>query len=294
MVLTLALAAEVANSEIIFGTPTNLGPDINSSNNEGSPSVSADGLELYFSSNRPDGFGGNDIWVARRPTKYGKWGKAVNLGPIVNSSAAEVAPCISADGLEIYFSDYRANYPGGIGKTDLWVSRRSTKYGKWGKPVNLGSAVNSSSDEITQEISYDGLEIYFESDRPGGLGSDDLWVAKRATKRDEWATAVWLGPTLNTSGMEHCPNISSDGLTLFFDLTPAGKKIGDLMVTRRATINSDWGEPANLGHLASAHWASSISADGSTLYFASKRPGGSGGNDIWQVPISRNGSPVSK
>jgi len=236
MVLTLALAAEVANSEIIFGTPTNLGPDINSSNNEGSPSVSADGLELYFSSNRPDGFGGNDIWVARRPTKYGKWGK----------------------------------------------------------PVNLGSAVNSSSDEITQEISYDGLEIYFESDRPGGLGSDDLWVAKRATKRDEWATAVWLGPTLNTSGMEHCPNISSDGLTLFFDLTPAGKKIGDLMVTRRATINSDWGEPANLGHLASAHWASSISADGSTLYFASKRPGGSGGNDIWQVPISRNGSPVSK
>jgi ketosteroid isomerase-like protein len=93
---------------------------------------------------------------------------------------------------------------------------------------------------------------------------------------------VNLGPTVNSSLWEHCPTISADGLTLFFDLDiPAG----DLMVTRRATKDDDWGEPVNLGHSASGHWASDISADDSTLYFTSEHDGGQGGSDIWQVPI---------
>jgi Tol biopolymer transport system component len=287
LVLALGMAAEVAKADFIFGTPTNLGPIVNSSYGDSSPDISADGLELYFTSKRPGGSGGSDIWVTTRPTKDDEWGKPVNLGPIVNSSAAEGQPCSSADGLELYFGDYRDQRPGGVGKTDLWVTRRPTKDGEWGKPVNLGPIVNSSADEITQEISSDGLELYFESDRPGGLGSDDIWVTRRATVGDDWGTPVWLGPTINSSGMEHCPNISSDGLTLFFDYTPVGEKIGDLMVSRRATPNDDWGEPVNLGHSPSNHWASSISADGSTLYFTSKRPGGVGGKDIWQVSITR-------
>jgi len=284
----------LTSAQYSFGTPVNLGPKINSEKSEGSPRISADALELYFNSSRPGGFGGADLWVATRPTVDAEWGEAVNLGSIVNSSANEIAPTISADGLELYFSDYRANRPGGIGKSDIWVTRRRTKTSEWGEPVNLGSIVNTPADEITPEISADGLELYFETDRPGGLGSDDLWVAKRATRSDDWERPVWLGKAINAEGMDHCPNITSDGLTLFFDCTPAGEKVGDLMVVRRATLRSDWGEPVNLGRAVSGHFASSISSDGRTLYFASRHPGGYGANDIWQVPIRLDGKPVSK
>ncbi len=282
LVLTLGLAAEVANADFTFGEPTNLGPIVNSSAGESSPSISADGLELYFSSDRPSGYGLDDIYVMKRATTEDDWGEPVNLGPIVNSSAVEGTPSISTDGLELYFCDFITIRPGGFGGGDLWVTTRPTKDDEWGEPVNLGPTVNSAAFEFTPEISSDGLELYFESERPDGYGIDDLYVSTRATKDDEWGEPVNLGPTINSSLWEHCPTISADGLTLFFDI---GFPVGDLMMTRRATIDEPWGEPVNLGHSASDHWASDISADGSTLFFMSERDGGFGGNDLWQVPI---------
>jgi Tol biopolymer transport system component len=281
LLLVLALTVGIAEADFTFGTPTNLGAIVNSPHNEGSPSISADGLELYFGSNRPGGFGGNDLWVTKRPTVDSKWGKPVNLGPIVNSSAAESAPSISADGLELYFCDWKDPRPGGQGSVDLWVTTRPRKDDQWGKPVNLGPTVNGPGYEVTPEISFDGLELYFESERHGGLGLDDLYVCRRATTEDDWGEPVNLGPTINGPLWEHCPTISADGLTLFFDLDIPG----DLMVTRRAAKDDDWGKPVNLGHSASDHYASDISADGSILYFASKHDGGQGGSDIWQVKI---------
>ncbi len=274
LVLTLALAAEVSKADITFGEPTNLGPIVNSSGGDGSPSISADGLELYLHAL-------GDLWVTTRATKDDDWGEPVNLGPIVNSSVAEVTPSISADGLELYFCDWGDPRPGGIGEVDLWVTTRPTKDDEWGEPVNLGPTVNSSAFEGTPEISSDGLELYFESDRPGGYGLDDIYVTTRATTEDDWGTPVNLGPTVNGSLWEHCPTISADGLSLFFDLDIPG----DLMVTRRATKDDDWGQPVNLGHSASDHWASDISADDSTLYLTSGHDGGQGESDIWQVPI---------
>jgi hypothetical protein len=94
--------------------------------------------------------------------------------------------------------------------------------------------------------------------------------------------------------MDHCPSIASDGLTLFFDKNAPGEDVGDLMVTRRATLKDNWGQPINLGRELSGHFACSISSDGRTLYYSSACPGGSGGNDIWQVAILLNGKPVSK
>lgn len=282
--VVFAVAAANAAADWGFGTPVNLGALVNSSAGEGSPEVSADGLELYFNSTRP-GYGGTDIWVARRLTQDAEWGKAENLGPVVNTAANETAPTISSDGLELYFCDFQSPRPGGSGNSDIWVTRRATKGAPWGPPVNLGPLVNSPSNEITPEVSFDGLELYFECDRPGGLGSDDLWVARRATRKETWGRALWLGAVINTPAMEHCPNITSDGLTLFFDLTPPGGSVGELMVTNRATLDEDWGKPVNLGHVQSDHWASSVTAGGTFMYYASARPGGSGGNDVWRIPL---------
>ncbi len=291
----IVVAAAFGTAQARFGIPVNLGPNVNSAGPDGSPSVTADELELYFHSARPGGFGGLDIWVSTRESTSQPWGKAVNLGPVVNSSYAEAAPTVSSDGLELYFSDFSAPRPGGVGKTDIWVTTRASRHEPWTAPVNLGPTVNSAEDEITPVISANGLELIIDSYRPGGVGAADLWVARRDSKSAPWQAPEWLGPTLNKDGIEHCPTISADGLTLFFDYTPPGMaaEAGDLMVSRRASLSAPWGPPLDLGQSLSTHWASSISHDGKTLYFTSTRQGGLGGADIWAVPIELDSATIA-
>ncbi len=261
--------------------PTNIGAIVNSSDYEGSPSISADGLELYFGSTRPGGHGNNDLWVTTRATTSDGWGTPVNLGAVVNDTAAAGTPSISADGLTLYFSDWGKPRVGGQGSVDLWMTTRPTKNDLWTTPVNLGPTVNTSGFEVTPEVSADGLELYFESDRPGGYGLDDLYVSKRTTTAAGWSTPVNLGPVINDSLWQHCPTISDDGLTFFFD----SDFPGDLLVSRRETISSAWETPVNLGDLYSSHYASDVTSDFTILYYISEHSGGQGGPDIWQVTI---------
>ena len=104
------------------------------------------------------------------------FGMPVNLGSTINSSAAEQCPSLSADGLEIYFSDHSPMLrPGGQSRSDLWVATRPTKDDPWGEPENLGPTVNSTTDDEYPDLSADGLSLYFSSNRgAGGLGSYDL------------------------------------------------------------------------------------------------------------------------
>jgi hypothetical protein len=201
-----------------WGTPVNLGPIINSSYNEGAPDISADGLSLYFVSNRPGGSGTLDIWMTTRKTKDDPWGSPVNLGPTVNSSALENQPNISADGLSLYFSEVTGTRgrSGSMGEADIWVTKRKSKNEPWGPPVNLGPTVNGPDSEAAPSISTDGLSIYFNGWRTGGFGGVDIWVTTRKTKDDPWGSPVNLGPPVNSSHSEYNPDISSDGSTLYF------------------------------------------------------------------------------
>ena len=280
-VFGIANQSQGGEEAIAFGEPVNMGASINTPHGEGSPKISADGLELYFHSSRPGGSGGNDLWMVRRSSLDEPWGQAANLGQVVNSPADEGAPTISADGLELYFHDWGTHRADGVGNADIWMTRRETKDSPWQAPINLGHTVNSIENEATPEISADGLELYFESERPGGFGSDDIWVSRRASTDAPWGPPENLGPEINTAEWEHCPNLSADGLTLFFDV----RIPGDLVVSRRASLSAPWQAPVILGNDASDHYASSVSGDGNTLYFSSKRPGGLGKGDIWRVPI---------
>ena len=189
--------------------------------------------------------------------------------------------------LELYFTSDR---PGGNGNGDLWVTRRATVDSEWGTPVNLGTLVNSAYEDGCQSLSSNGLELYFISSRPGGYGSWDLWMATRVTVSANWGTPVNLGPTINTSAMENFPCVSPDGLLLFFASTrPGGYGNLDLYVARRATRGDPWGTPMNLGPVVNSGYHENgprIMADGSMLYFISNRPGGVGGFDFWQAPIT--------
>src|SRR5713101_671744 len=102
-----------------------------------------------------------------------EWSEPVNLGPVVNSSGAEMNPGLSPDGLSLYFVSTRV---GGLGGTDIWVSRRACDDCAWQAPVNLGSPINTADADGAPALSTDGHLLFFFSDRPGGFGQLDIYV----------------------------------------------------------------------------------------------------------------------
>ena len=293
LVLTLALilTMEVAKADFTFGESTNLGSAINSAGSEFAPSITDDGLELYFAAVfvRPDGIGSFDLWVSTRQTIQDEWKSAVNLGQIINSASTEAGQCISPDGLELYYS---SDQSGGHGEMDLYVATRKTKEDPWDSPVNLGPPVNSSYDESWPQISSDGLSLFFSDGdwgypvRPGGQGKADIWVTTRASRQAEWGEPVNLGPLVNSNQHDTAPSLSADGLSLIFGR--GAFDVADIWLSRRKTTNDHWEDPIKLGLQSSNLWAGQpdISNDGSTLYWASDRAGGfSNYTDIWEISI---------
>ncbi|MBN1973916.1 MAG: PD40 domain-containing protein [Sedimentisphaerales bacterium] len=277
----------ISNAQLNFGDPVNLGPNINSTASDGFPVISPDGCTMYFTSNRPGGYGKDDIYVATRESKDDEWGPAVNLGPSVNDADYDDVYSISSDGLSLYLYSDRS---GGYGGSDLYVTTRATTSSPWGTPVNLGATVNSASNDYQPNISHDGLSMYFSSNRSGGYGGLDLWVTTRATTSSPWSTPVNLGAIINSSSGEYAPSISSHGLSLFFASTrPGGFGVDDdIWMTTRNSESNPWSPPVNLGpkiNTPGRDGSPNISADGHTLYFISAGHGGYGYNDIFKAPI---------
>src|SRR5919106_1481205 len=142
--LTPIQAHSFANSE--WSEPVHLDAPVNSPSNEFEGSLSRDGLSLFFGSNRPGGFGGNDLWVARRACADCPWETATNLGPTINTAAAEAGGTLSVDEHLLFFQSAR---PGGFGDLDLYVSRRADPNDDlgWTEPVNLGAPINTAAAE---------------------------------------------------------------------------------------------------------------------------------------------------
>jgi hypothetical protein len=288
VVVAFVLGSRSANADFTFGEPTNLGPTINSPHSDFTGSFSSDGLEMYFDSNRSGGSWDTfDIYVSRRATTDNAWGTPVKLGPPLNTgSLYDAGAIISTDGLSLYFAS--VNRAGGYGVLDIWLTTRESIDDDWGEPTNLGPTVNTSQDELGASISCDGRVLYF-CRKPPPDGPGDIYMSTRPTTNDPWGESVNLGPTVNSSDSDRSPCISPNGLVLFFSSNrPGGFGDRDLYVTRRATIDDDWAIPVNLGptiNTSAYDGFVTILPDGSTLYFASDRPGGVGGPDLWQAPI---------
>ncbi len=153
-----------------WSTAENLGRTINTEFWESAPSLSPDKRDLYFTSNRPGGYGGNDIYVSHRLTN-GHWSPPENLGPEINTIGEESTPFIHADNQSLYFT---SNGHQGYGGDDLFVSRKDAN-GKWTKPENLGYPINTIENEGSIVITADGKTAYYASDRADSRGGLDLY-----------------------------------------------------------------------------------------------------------------------
>jgi outer membrane protein OmpA-like peptidoglycan-associated protein len=159
----------IMNPDGTFSKPRILRPPVNSSAWESQPSISPDGLTLYFASNREGGFGGIDIWKSE--WKGNNFGPPENLGPEINTPGNDQAPFIHPDGVTLYFSsDGREETMGG---PDLYVAKLSAN--GWSKPQNLGYPINTSGEEFGMIVDRMGRYAYVSSDRPGGMGGRDLY-----------------------------------------------------------------------------------------------------------------------
>jgi len=160
----------------------------------------------------------------------------------------------------------------------------------FGEPTNMGPTVNSSSGDVMRCMTIDGLEMYIASDRPGGLGSWDLWVSKRSNVDDNWGPPENLGAPVNSSTEEFGATISPDGLTLYFNSRRAGGYgINDIWVTTRTSREGDWSEPVNLGPPVNGPAPDAgpwISTDGLKLYFISTRGGTYTNMRDWEIWVT--------
>jgi outer membrane protein OmpA-like peptidoglycan-associated protein len=169
-----------SNTDGKWSDPVNLRAPINTSGWESQPSISSDGRTLFFSSSRPGGYGGKDLWIARM-NENNFWSKPLNLGEAINTDGDEMSPFIHFDGKTLYFaSDGRV----GMGGFDLYrttLKEDST----WEEPQNLGYPINTYNDEMGLIISSDGRKAYFSSVRDKQNGKDifffDLYESARPT-----------------------------------------------------------------------------------------------------------------
>jgi len=211
-----------------WGAPQNLGPLVNSPQADLSPSISADGLELYLHSNgRSGGFGGSNIWVTRRAATDAPWSSAENLGPAVNNAGwVAYNPCIACDGLTLYFA-----WGGWVA-----VTKRAAPDAPWEQPVDLTTVVNNWESQDTPWISSDGRLLVFTDNapytpRPGGFGGTDVWYSRSTAagvgvhslyNPYAWEPPVNAGSLVNTSSRDDWSMISPDGSMLYYSSERAG------------------------------------------------------------------------
>jgi len=285
-----------------WSAPVSLGPVVNSTANDQWPAISPNGLSLYFASNRSGGAGQQDIWVTQRASLADPWGIPKNLGRNINSEARDNAPTLSADGHWLIFSSSRnAGKCREDSTNDLYIAYRrnaADDFG-WEPAVNFGcelSGANENAGPAFFEDEESGITtLYFISTRPGGPGAFDTYSSTRGFN-GTFGNPV-LVPELSTPRFDGGFAIRRDGLEMFLCWdAPAGQFTDcDLSVATRPTTSDPWPLPVNLGptiNTSADDGFPSISCDGTTLYFATNRPGGSGGEDLYVITRTKIEEPT--
>jgi outer membrane protein OmpA-like peptidoglycan-associated protein len=258
----------------------NLGSGVNTRGSEFRPIISADNQTLYFTRNRGEGAGGEDIYYS---TLYrGTWQNARNVGPPISTPDHEMMLGISADNNKMTLL---GNYPGSFGRGDIFYAERGKKC--WSEVKHYPAPINTEHFDSDAMLPADGRTILFVSDRPGNVGpfkpKEMLFHGGYAGNTDIYVYVetpggegqlVNLGPTINTPFAEYSPFLHPDGRTLYFS-SEGHYGLGglDVFVSTRLSDSSwtKWSEPVNLGKELNGpynDWGFQIATAGDLAYYA--------------------------
>lgn len=188
-----------------WSSPEPIKGDVNTAGAwEGSISLTADKRTVYFSSEKPGGLGGKDLYKAELKAD-GSWGKVTNLGPTINTKYDDDAPFIHPDGKTLYYSSKGHNSMGGydIFKTELTGET-------WSAPQNMGYPVNTPDDDIYFVLAANGTTGYYSSGKAGGAGQQDIYTLEIPGNKKVLLLVKGI-VTLNDEPTDAIVNVYADG-----------------------------------------------------------------------------------
>jgi hypothetical protein len=256
-----------------FDAPT-LVEALSHSANDDDPCFTEDRLELYFTSNRPGGLGGGDIWVSRR-VGNAPWGEP-ELVAELSSSAEETTPGVSPDGLTLWLATDRRGCVGGM---DIWVSTRASRAGTWSAPVCVAE-LSSRQNDLGPAPTSTLLEMVLTSSR-SGLSAGDLYLATRSSTGAPWGTPEMIAG-VSSSEWDGDARLVRGGLELYMASNRLDPDDGDLYLATRSSTSEPFSEPEPIAELNSRRVESDpwISEDRRYIVFTSDR---SGDDEIYEA-----------
>ena len=264
----------------------NLGPNINSSAPEYAPLISTDESILIITARRENTIGGmkdaidnlpyEDLYISYN--KGGVWSPLQNMGEDVNSTGHDASSGLSPDGKMLFV--FRGTAKGG---GDVFISEINGD--KWSKPRALGKYINTNYHESAVALSYDGNELFFISDKEGGIGGKDIYTSRWNSQKQDWGEAQNLGATVNSPYDEDGVFLHPDGKTLYFS-SKGHNTMGGNDIFYSEKVNGVWGKPVNIGYPINTPDDDVffvVAADGRTAYYSSIRDEGYGEKDIYRI-----------
>ncbi|WP_428331315.1 OmpA family protein [Mucilaginibacter sp.] len=261
--------------------PINMGPEINTADDEYLPVATADESMLLFTRKINNN---EDFYKSLKLD--GKWQTATYLSNQINTPQYnEGAESISQNGKYLFFTG--CNRPDGLGRCDIYIAQK--RGDDWGKPFDLSPPINTSGWESQPSISADGRTLYFVSNRKGGYGGYDIWKSTLTEKG--WGEPENLGPNINTMYDEQSPFIHPDDSTLYFCSNGWPGLGGKDLFVSRLSKDGKWQKPENLGYPINSNGDEnglSLTANGSYAFFSSNNLNGYGGFDIYTFELPPN------
>ncbi len=270
---------------------TNIGSPINTDNEEYVPLIAPDESILIYTYRGkrslggkmdktgkpdPDGDYYEDIFIS--VNKDDKWSEPASIGDNINTSGHDASIALSTDGQNLYIFKSTKKDLG-----DIYVSRLEGS--EWSKPQKIQGDVNSDKSwEGSASVTSDGQKLFFASDREGGFGGRDLYVAE-LQEDGTWGNVQNLGPTINTKYNEDAPFIHPDMITMYFS-SEGHHSMGGYDIFYSQLDKGNWTTPSNVGYPVNTidddrYYV--LSADGETGYYSTSGKSSVGGHDIFTV-----------
>ena len=234
-----------------------------------------------------------EIYFSERDFMVGTWRPAQRLSNDINSQFNEGSACLSPDGKTLYFTRCESN--DGLGDCD--IMQATYEGGEWIGVHNLGKNINSRSWDSQPNISADGKTLFFSSNRPGGFGGTDIYMAQM-NEEGRWGLAQNLGPIINTPRSEVTPFFHRINGTLYFGSTGHLKSYGGYDIFKSRYIGVNWEPPHNLGPLvntAGNEYYFSIDGAGKTIFYSNAKDREEDhvdqNFDIWSFPMPMEARP---